>query len=112
MLRNLTTLVEPFPPPTLNRSRRRVGRIDPGIATERATTIYTRPATGLVISDANTADTITLSDGPQENGYQTTQVTTATNTIIFANKGLVTVDGGNKGDSVVLDNPDPAAALQ
>jgi hypothetical protein len=39
------------------------------------TTIDTNPAANLTINDANTADVITVSDGPAENGYQTTQVT-------------------------------------
>src|SRR5471030_1123528 len=76
------------------------------------TTIDTTPAAGLVISDTNNADTITIADGPAENGFQTTQVITATNTSIFANKTAVTIDGGNKGYNVVFDNPDPAAGLQ
>src|SRR5262252_3645320 len=75
------------------------------------TTIDTNPAANLTINDANTADVITVSDGPAENGYQTTQVTTATSTTIFANKRAVVIDGGNKGDKVVLDNPDPASGL-
>jgi hypothetical protein len=77
-----------------------------------ATTIDTNPATTLTINDANNADTITVSDGPAENGFQTTQVTTATDTTIFANKTAVTIDGGNKGENVVFDNPDPAAGLK
>src|SRR5216683_419033 len=75
------------------------------------TTIDTTPATTLTINDANNADTITVADGPVENGFQTTQVTTATDTTIFANKIAAMIDGGNKGDNVVLDNPDPAAGL-
>src|SRR5215472_1446597 len=75
------------------------------------TTIDTNPAANLSINDANTADVITVSDGPAENGYQTTQVTTAANTAIFANKTNVVIDGGNKNDKVVLDNPDLAAGL-
>src|SRR5258708_16726876 len=75
------------------------------------TTIDTTPAGGLQINDTNNADTITVADGPAENGFQTTQVVTATNTTIFANKIAIAIDGGNKGDSVVLDNPDPAAGL-
>src|SRR5258708_40136977 len=77
-----------------------------------ATIIDTTPAANLTINDTNNADTITVADGPGENGFQTTQVTTGTNTTIFANKTAATIDGGNKGDSVVLDNPDPAAAMQ
>ncbi len=73
------------------------------------TTIDTTPAGGLQINDTNNADTITVADGPAENGFQTTQVATATNTTIFANKTFVVIDGGNHGDSVVLNNPDPAA---
>jgi hypothetical protein len=76
------------------------------------TTIDTAPAANLAINDTNNADTITVSDGPTENGFQTTQVATATNTTIFANKTTVTIDGGNKGDNVVLDNPDPAMGMQ
>jgi hypothetical protein len=76
------------------------------------TTIDTAPSAGLVISDANTSDTITIADGPAENGFQTTQVTTATDTTIFANKTAVVIDGANKGDNVVFNNPDPAAGLQ
>jgi hypothetical protein len=77
-----------------------------------ATIVDTASALSLTIPDTNTADTIAVSDGPAENGFQTTQVTTATDTTIFANKAAVTIDGGNKGDSVVFDNPDPAAGLQ
>jgi hypothetical protein len=36
---------------------------------------------------------------------------TATNTTIFANKSAVVIDGGNKGDNVVLNNPNAAAAM-
>ena len=60
------------------------------------TTIDTNPAANLTINDANTADVITVSDGPAENGYQTTQVTTAANTAIFANKTNVAIDGVTK----------------
>jgi len=75
------------------------------------TTIHTNPAASFTVSDTNTADTITVGDGPAENGFQTTQITTAANTAIFANKTNVVIDGGNKNDKVVLDNPDPAAGL-
>src|SRR6516225_12374831 len=75
------------------------------------TTIHTNPAASFTVSDTNTADTITVGDGPAENGFQTTQVTTAANPAIFANKTNIVIDGGNKNDKVVLDNPDPAAGL-
>ena len=79
------------------------------------TTIDTNPAANLTINDANTADVITVSDGPAENGFQTTQVSGTANggfTYIFANKPVVTIDGGNKGDKLVFNNRDPAAGLQ
>src|SRR5258708_21728386 len=77
-----------------------------------ATTIDTNPAVNLPINDANNADTITVADGPVGSWFQTTQVITATDTIIFANKTAVTIDGGSHGDSRVFDNPDPAAGLE
>ena len=77
------------------------------------TTIDTTPALSFTVSYALTPlDTIDVTDGPVENGFQTTEFSTATNTIIFANKTAVTIDGGNTGDSVVFDNPDPAAGIQ
>src|SRR6516225_7511505 len=76
------------------------------------TTIDTTPATSLQINDTTSADTITVSDGPAESGFQTTQVATASNTTILANKTNLVIDGGGKNDKVVLDNPDPAAGLQ
>src|SRR5260221_4337047 len=76
------------------------------------TTIITAPAASLTINDANSADTINVSDGPAENGFQTTQVTTKTDTTIFANQTAVTIDGGNNGTSVVFNNPNPAMGLQ
>src|SRR5258708_19595480 len=77
-----------------------------------ATIIDTSPAANFAMDDANNSDTIAVVDGPIESGFQTTEVTTATDTFIFANKTAVTIDGGNKGDSVVFDNPDPAAGMQ
>ena len=62
------------------------------------TIIDTSPAASFTINDANYRDTITVVDGPAENGFQTTEVTTATDTFIFANKTAVTIDGGNKGE--------------
>src|SRR5581483_11028546 len=78
------------------------------------TTIDTSPSASLTIDDTTTADTITVSNGPAENGYQTTKVTDANNTsaTIFANQTAVVIDGGNGGDNVVLNNPNPAAGLQ
>src|SRR5215813_10679932 len=76
------------------------------------TTVDTTPAVGFLISDANATDTITIADGPPANGFQTTQVTTKTDTTIFANKVAVVIDGGNKSDNVVFNNPHAAAGLQ
>src|SRR5262249_31333759 len=81
-----------------------------------AKTIDTNPTSGVAFSDTSIADTITLTDGPAANGFQTSEITTAVNNAItpyiFANKATVIIDGGNNGDKVILDNPNPAAGLQ
>jgi len=78
-----------------------------------ATTVDTVPATNFAFADANPADTITVADGPPENGFQTTEFSYAAGAtaVIFANKTNFTLDGGGQGDKVFLDNPDPAAGL-
>jgi hypothetical protein len=76
------------------------------------TTIDTAPAGSYTVFDNTSADTITVSDGPPENGFQTTQITDATDTFILANKSAVIIDGSNLAHTVHLDNPDPAAGLQ
>jgi hypothetical protein len=77
------------------------------------TIVDTSPAAGFTINDFSTADTITVADGPPENGFQTTELTLSNGTLnyIFANKTAVTIDGQNLGDHVILDNPDPATGL-
>src|SRR5579864_6124898 len=77
------------------------------------TIVDTTVAPTLAITDPTPADTITVADGPPEGGFQTTQFTTGigTSTYIFANKTAVTIDGGNHGDNVLLDNPDAATGL-
>src|SRR5258708_4824434 len=77
-------------------------------------TIDTAPAASFTFNDFAVADTIFVADGPFESGFQTTQLTYANgiSTYIFANKTAVTIDGQNQGDSVVLDNTDPAFGMQ
>src|SRR5258708_25977654 len=78
------------------------------------TSIDTAPAVSPTFNDFTVGDTIVVADGPLESGFQTTQFTYAngTSTYIFANKSAVTLDGQSQGDSVVLDNPDPAFGMQ
>src|SRR5579872_2190899 len=79
------------------------------------TTIDTNPAVSEIVTDTNAAaNTITVTDGPAENGFQTTQVVSNGNTTIFANKTSLVIAAGsnNFGSNAVLDNPDPAAGLQ
>ena len=77
------------------------------------TTIDTTPAASFTIVDNHIADTIFVADGPVENGFQTTELFffNGTNNYIFANKTAVTIDGGNTGDPLVFDNPDPPTGM-
>src|SRR5476651_2058730 len=77
------------------------------------TIIDTTPVASQTIIDSTAADTIFVADGPTESGFQTTELTLVNGTLnyIFANKTAVTIDGGNHGDAVVFDNPDPAAGM-
>ena len=76
------------------------------------TTTVTNPAQVYSIADTTTGDTISVVNGPVTNGFQTTEVTTASMTYILANQSEITISGSNDGDNVVLDNPNPATGLQ
>jgi Ca2+-binding RTX toxin-like protein len=69
-------------------------------------------AATLVINGTAGADAITVTDGGLVGGAQTTQVSSPTfESIRFANKLTVTIDGQGGGDTVSFNNPNPAAGL-
>jgi trimeric autotransporter adhesin len=58
------------------------------------------------------ADSISVTDGGLVGGVQTTQVSSSTfESIRFANKGTVTIDGHGGGDRVTLNNSNTAAGM-
>jgi trimeric autotransporter adhesin len=79
-----------------------------GIAPITDTTI----ATTFTINGTAGADSISITDGGLVGGVQTTQVASSTfESVRFANKGTVTIDGHGGGDRVSFNNPNPAAGL-
>ena len=62
---------------------------------------------------SNVADTITISSGPVVNGFQTMLITSGGTfeSIAFANKANVIVDGAGGNDSITLDTTQKAAGL-
>jgi hypothetical protein len=69
-------------------------------------------AASFTISGTGGNDNITVTDGGFVNGVQTTQVSSpAFESIRFANKTNVTIDGGGGGDIVTFNNPNPAVGM-
>src|SRR5262245_3968181 len=69
-------------------------------------------AATLVINGTAGADNIVVADGGLVGGVQTTTVSSNTfESITFANKGQVTIDGQGGGDTVSFNNPNPAFLL-
>jgi len=69
-------------------------------------------AATLVIKGTTGNDAISVTDGGLVNGQQTTQVSAATfESIRFANKATVTIDGNGGVDSITFNNPNVAAGL-
>ena len=69
-------------------------------------------APSLTITGTAGADAITVADGGVVNTFQTTQVGAATfESIRFANKTTVTINGGGGADTLTFNNPNAAAGL-
>jgi trimeric autotransporter adhesin len=69
-------------------------------------------AANLIITGSGGADAITVTDGGLVNGFQTTQVGAATfESIRFANKTSVTINGNGGADTLAFNNPTVAAGL-
>jgi hypothetical protein len=74
----------------------------------------TTVAASLTIDATAGAETINIIDGPVVNGFQTTEVNSATNTfelVRFANKASVIVNGLQGADTININNPNPAVGL-
>jgi trimeric autotransporter adhesin len=64
------------------------------------------------VTGTASTDTITVADGAVVGGAQTTQISSPTfESISFANKGTVYIDGKGGGDIVTFSNPNPAAGI-
>ena len=69
-------------------------------------------AATLTITGSAGADAITVTDGGLVNGFQTTQVSAATfESIRFANKTSVTINGNGGADTLAFNNPTTATGL-
>ena len=69
-------------------------------------------AATLTITGSAGADAITVTDGGLVNGFQTTQVSAATfESIRFANKTTVTINGNGGADTLAFNNPTTATGL-
>src|SRR5262245_41308188 len=69
-------------------------------------------AASLTIFGTGSNDAIAVTDGGVVNGFQTTQVSApGFESIRFANKTTVTIDGNGGGDTLTFNNPTPAAGL-
>src|SRR5262245_15541078 len=74
--------------------------------------IDTVTAASLTINGTAGSDAITVTDGGIVNGFQTTQVSSPTfESVTFANKGTMIIDGQGGGDTVSFNNPNPATGL-
>ena len=69
-------------------------------------------AATLTITGSAGADAITVTDGGLVNGFQTTQVSAATfESIRFANKTTVTINGNGGAETLAFNNPTTATGL-
>src|SRR5262245_51122699 len=69
-------------------------------------------AATLTINGTAGGDAIAVTDGGVVNGFQTTQVSApGFESIRFANKTTVTIDGNGGADTLTFNNPTPAAGL-
>jgi hypothetical protein len=69
-------------------------------------------AASLTILGTGGADAIAVTDGGLVNGFQTTEVSApAFESIRFANKTTVTIDGNGGADTLTFNNPNPATGL-
>src|SRR5262245_42032011 len=74
--------------------------------------VDTVAAASLTINGIAGTDTITVTDGGVVNGFQTTTVSSNTfESVTFANKTNVTIDGHGGNDTVSFNNPNPAAGM-
>src|SRR5262249_23808828 len=74
--------------------------------------VDTVAAASLTINGIAGTDTITVTDRRVVNGFQTTTVSSNTfESVTFANKTNVTIDGHGGNDTVSFNNPNPAAGM-